>query len=510
MFGRSKEPSSAAHTQPNTSSARSTTSLSGMPTARYDLTESNIDCATQELTAVLSSDRVTSDLGTRIAHSSTEWSPAPNGELDRPSLVVYPLTTEEVSSIAKICHKRRIPMIAFSGGTSLEGTLAATTQGGVCIDFSRMNKVLALHKNDLDVVVQPGVGYESLNEQLAADGLFFPPDPGPGAQIGGMIAQGCSGTNAYRYGTVKDWVLGLTLVLADGTVVKTRHRPRKSSAGYDLTRLIVASEGTLGIVTEASLKLTAKPQNERVAVAAFPSNQKAVETVVKMAQEDVQIAAIELLDDVTMSAVNKAGYCEKRYAEVPTLFLKFAGPSPASVKEQIQKVTDLAKKSGCKSFDFSRTDEEAASLWQARKTALWSMLAIKENPDDKFLSADVCVPIGQMAEIITETHNMLRESGFVGSCLGHVGDGNFHTTVLYSKKDEKKAREIIRAVQQRGIEMDGTISGEHGIGLEYREMLTKELGMGYIDMMRQVKLALDPLCLLNPDKLFELKYEVER
>ncbi|KAF2105045.1 FAD-binding domain-containing protein [Rhizodiscina lignyota] len=487
----------------------STTSLENMPIARYNLTESNLRGAQEELTSLLTSERVTDDLGTRIAHSSTEWSPAPNGDLDRPTLVVYPLTTEDVSGIAKICHKRRIPMIAFSGGTSLEGTLAMTTQGGVCIDFSRMNKVLALHKADLDVVVQPGVGYEDLNSQLAKEGLFFPPDPGPGAQIGGMISQGCSGTNAYRYGTMKDWVLGLTIVLADGSVVKTRHRPRKSSAGYNLTQLIVASEGTLGLVTEASLKLTGKPEVEKVAVASFPTTHKAVETVLKIVQNDLPVAAIELLDDVTMGAVNKAGYCDKEYPEIPTLFFKFSGPENV-IKEQIKKVTEFAKQSACKSFEFSKTADQAASLWQARKTALWSLLAIKEKPEDNFLSADVCVPISQMADIIEETHTKLEESGLVGSCLGHVGDGNFHTTVLYGEHDKKKARELIKWVQKRGIEMDGTISGEHGIGLENRDMLCNELGMGYIDAMRHVKLALDPLCLLNPDKIFQLKFEIER
>lgn len=396
--------------------------LDKMPVARYNLTEGNLRAAQEELTSLLTSEGVTDDLGTRVAHSSTEWSPAPNGELDRPTLVVYPLTTEEVSSIAKICHRRRIPMIPFSGGTSLEGTLAMTTQGGVCIDFSRMNKILALHKADLDVVVQTGVDYQELNQNLAREGLFFPPDPGPGAQIGGMIAQGCSGTNAYRYGAMKDWVLGVTLVLADGTVIKTRHRPRKSSAGYNLTQLIVSSEGTLGMVTEASLKVTGKPENERVAVAAFPTTHKAVEAVLRIVQNDMPVAAIELLDDYTMDAVNQAGYCDKAYPVVPTLFFKFSGPENV-IKEQIKKVTEFAKQSSCKSFEISRSADQAASLWQARKTALWSLLATKNKPEDSFLSADVCVPISQMADIIEETHAKLTESGLKGSCLGHVGDG---------------------------------------------------------------------------------------
>ena len=241
-------------------SLASTCSLSSMPALSFDLTGSNIKAAEQEFIALLGAERVNLDLAARVAHSSTEWSAAPRGPLDRYAMIVLPSSTAEVSSIAKICHRRRIPMTAFSGGTSLEGTLAAI-HGGVCIDFSLMNKVVAVRKDDLDATVQPGVSYNDLNELIARQDLYFPPDPGPGAQIGGMIAQGCSGTNAYRYGTMKDWVLGLTVVLADGTVVKTRARPRKSSSGYDLTRLMVGSEGTLGFVTEAHLRLTSRPTN---------------------------------------------------------------------------------------------------------------------------------------------------------------------------------------------------------------------------------------------------------
>lgn len=217
-------------------------SLAQMPTAIYDLSQANIEKLMEQMQALLGNDRVNTQLGPRTAHSSTAWSAAPDAEKDIPSMIVFPKTTEEVSAIAKACHQRRVPMIAFSGGTSLEGTLAMTTRGGVCIDFNMMNEVVALHSKDMDVVVQPGVGYEELNARLASKGLFFPPDPGPGAKIGGMISQGCSGTNAYRYGTMKDWVLGLTIVLADGTIVKTRHRPRKSSAGYNLTQVRPFSE----------------------------------------------------------------------------------------------------------------------------------------------------------------------------------------------------------------------------------------------------------------------------
>jgi D-lactate dehydrogenase (cytochrome) len=411
--------------QPPRSNGASTTSLDEMSSARYDLTEANLRAAQDELTALLGQDRVSADLGERIARSSTAWSAAPGGDLDRCSFIVNPTSTEEVSAIAKICHQRRIPMIAFSGGTSLEGTLAATTRGGCCIDFKLMNKVIQVHPKDMDVVVQPGVGYEDLNQQLDPQGLFFPPDPGPGAQIGGMIGQGCSGTNAYRYGTMKDWVLGMTVVLADGTIVKTRNRPRKSSAGYNLTQLIIGSEGTLGIVTEASLKLTSAPRNIRVAVVAFPTNQCAVDTAIEVVQNDMPVAAMELLDNVTMRAINEAGYTSKSYPELPTLFFKFAGHSPQAVQEQIARVQEFAKRNHCSTFEFSRDEEEASSLWSARKTALWSMLAMKENPEDEFLSADTAVPISRLADLVEETKGYLDESGLVGSCLGHVGDGKF-------------------------------------------------------------------------------------
>jgi D-lactate dehydrogenase (cytochrome) len=401
----------------------STLSLADMIPARYNLTDENIEAARDELSRLLTPERVITDIGALIAHSSTEWSPAPGGDSVRPHLIVTPESTEEVSAIAKICHRRRIPMIAFSGGTSLEGTLAAT-HGGVCIDFVRMKRIIAIHGQDMDVVVQPGVGYAELNEKLAEQNFFFPPDPGPGAQIGGMVSQGCSGTNAYRYGTMKDWVLGLTIVLADGTTIKTRHRPRKSSAGYNLTQLMVGSEGTLGIVTEASLKITKKPENVKVAIAAFPTTHKAVEVAVRIVQNDMPVAAMELLDDVTMRAVNQSGYCNRDYPQVPTLFLKFAGTSN-SVQDQIKKVKEFSRDASCASFEVASDEMEAESLWQARKTALWSLMTLKNDPNDKFLSTDVAVPMSRLADIVEETHKRLQASGLIGSCLGHVGDGMF-------------------------------------------------------------------------------------
>jgi D-lactate dehydrogenase (cytochrome) len=294
-----------------------------------------------------------------------------------------------------------------------------------------MDKILKLHTEDLDVVVQPAVGWEHLNEELAKSNLFFPPDPGPGAMIGGMVGTGCSGTNAYRYGTMKDWVLSLTVVLADGTVIKTRQRPRKSSAGYDLTRMFIGSEGTLGLVTEATLKVTVKPQHTSVAVCAFGSVRQAADCVFKVVGAGVPIAAIEILDDVQMQCINDAGMTSKHWKAAPTLFFKFAG-TPSSVKEQIGQVQKLAKTAGSVSFEFAKTEQEKEDLWQARKEALWAVLAKSEgNHDIGVWTTDVAVPISRLPDIIDITKEDIAKSGMLGSIVGHVGDGNFHCELHY-------------------------------------------------------------------------------
>ena len=287
----------------------------------------------------------------------------------------------------KVCHRRKVPITAMSGATSLEGHFAPT-RGGVCLDTMRMDQILKLHKEDLDVVVQPAVGWEDLNEALAEDGLFFPPDPGPGAKIGGMVGTGCSGTNAYRYGTMREWVVSLTVVLADGTIIKTRQRPRKSSAGYDLTKMFIGSEGTLGIVTEAVLKVTVIPKNQRVAVATFPTVHAAAECVGRVVGEGIQVAGVEILDDVQMRCINESGSTSRRWKESPTLFFKFTGTA-TGVKEQIALVQELAKKSRSKTFEFARNEDESKELWSARKEALWSVMAMRRNQDDHVWTTDV-------------------------------------------------------------------------------------------------------------------------
>ena len=359
------------------------------------------------------------------SHAGSEWSSYTAKSSERPFMITYPSTTEEVSKIMKICYQRKTPVTAYSGGTSLEGHFAST-RSGVCIDFSKMNQILDVHKEDLDAVVQPAVGWQELNEELAEQNLFFPPDPGPGAMIGGMIGTGCSGTNAFHYGTMKDWVVSLTVVLADGTVIKTRQRPRKSSAGYDLTRLFIGSEGTLGLVTEATLKLTTKPQNSRVAVASFPTVRDAAQCVSQVVEKGIPIAAVEILDDVQMRCINESGSTSRRWTEAPTIFFKFAG-TPTGVKEQIALVKKTASAAKSKTFEFAKSDDEGAELWSARKDALWAVMAKKQYATDHVWTTDVAVPISRLPDIIEQTKEDLDSCGLLGTIVGHVGDGNFHS-----------------------------------------------------------------------------------
>ena len=408
----------------NTSTA-STTPLSDTTPPKHNTSRDNLQAAWADLVAIVGRDNISTEPSDLSSHSGSEWSSHPPSPSDTPFAIVKPGSTADTSAIMKVCHSRRIPVTAYSGGTSLEGHFAAT-RGGICLDFSRMDSILAIHGADLDAVVQPAVGWETLNAALAKEGLFFPPDPGPGAMIGGMVGTGCSGTNAYRYGTMKEWVVGLTVVMADGTVVRTKQRPRKSSAGYDLTRVFVGSEGTLGLVTEATLKVTVKPQSESVAVGSFGTIRQAAECVFRVVGKGVPIAAIEILDDKQMQFINEAGMTSKEWKEAPTLFFKFSG-TPEAVKENIGIVQKLAKASGSKSFEFAKNAEEREELWSARKEALWSTMAQKKDEGDHVWTTDVAVPISRLAEIIEQTKEDMTKSGLTGSMVGHVGDGNFHS-----------------------------------------------------------------------------------
>ncbi|PNY28697.1 D-lactate dehydrogenase [Tolypocladium capitatum] len=518
----------------------STLPLSKTRDPRHNTKMENMQAAWADLVKMLGKDNV-STLETDIEHHSTStWSTHQPKPDEKPFCVVYPGSTEEVSQIMKMCHLRRIPVVGYSGGTSLEGHYTQTRKG-ISINFGRMNRVLALHKEDLDVVVQPAVGWEALNDDLAKQGLFFPPDPGPGAMIGGMVGTGCSGTNAYRYGTMREWVLSLTVVMADGTVIKTRQRPRKSSAGYDLTKLFIGSEGTLGLVTEATLKVTAKPASTSVAVCTFPSIRDAATCVSKVVGEGVPIAAVEILDDNQMKYINAAGTTSRSWAEAPTLFFKFAG-TPAGVKEQVAQVQGLARQAGSRTFEFAKSQEEQDELWSARKDALWSTVAAGRE-GDKVWTGDVAVPMSRLPALMEETKEDMRRSGLRGSIVGHVGDGNFHSesrgAVLMIKSRPLLTCALSHPRLRRGPADEGGdggapdgqagdrdgghgdgevdsrsggitwvadgIQGEHGVGLVKRDYLAHELGETTVDAMRQIKKAFDPLCLLNCDKVVRVQ-----
>ncbi|KAI9829423.1 MAG: hypothetical protein M1819_006360 [Sarea resinae] len=356
----------------------------------------------------------------------------------------------------------------------------------------------------MDVVVQPAVSWMGLNEELKSSGLFFPVDPGPSAKIGGMVGTSCSGTNAVRYGTMKDWVVNATVVLADGTIIKTRRRPRKSSAGYNLTSLIVGSEGTLGLVTEITLKLAVIPQETNVAVVTFPTIRDAAAAAAKIMRAGVPVAAMEIMDEVQMGVVNQTGATEKKWKEVPTLFFKFSG-TKAGVQENIKLVRAIASSHKSGEFEFATTKKDQETLWSARKQVLWSMLALRKEGEELW-STDVAVPLSRLPDIIEISKKELDDLGLFASVLGHIGDGNFHESILYDRTNPEERRAVQRCVYamvDRALEMEGTCTGEHGIGLGKKDSLLKELGVDTINVMRSIKGALDPHWLMNPGKIID-------
>jgi D-lactate dehydrogenase (cytochrome) len=414
-----------------------------------------------------------------------------------PDAVVFPEATAEVVEIVKLCHAHRVPMIPFGIGSSLEGHVLAI-HGGVCIDTMRMNKVLSIHGEDLDATVQPGVTRKQLNQELHGTGLFFPIDPGADATLGGMAATRASGTNAVRYGTMRENVLGLTVVLADGRVIQTGGRARKSSAGYDLTRLFVGSEGTLGIMTEITLRLYPIPEAISSAVCAFPSVDQAVKSVMQTIQLGIPVARIELVDALTVAAINRHSKTSLR--EAPMLFFEFHG-SPASVEEQAQAVQEIAREHGGLDFEWAVRPEERTRLWQARHDAYYACLGLR--PGARVLTTDVCVPISRLAQCIEATRADVEHTGILAPMLGHVGDGNFHVAMVIDPEDAhevERAEALNRRLIARALEMDGTCTGEHGIGFGKQDFLLAEHG-GAVDLMRALKRGFDPDNLLNPGKI---------
>ncbi len=415
-----------------------------------------------------------------------------------PDAVIFAETTEEVQEIVRICATHHVPIIPFGTGTSLEGHVNAPA-GGISVDFSRMDKVLAVHQEDMDVVIEPGVTRKALNTHLRDTGLFFPIDPGADASLGGMAATNASGTNAVRYGTMKDNVLALKAVLPSGEVLKTAARARKTSAGYDLTRLVVGSEGTLGLITEMTLRLQGIPEAVSAATCSFPSVEAACNTVIATIQYGLPIARIELLDALTVKAVN--AYSKLSLPETPLLLVEFHG-SESGVAEQAESFGEIAGEFEGSGFTFTTREEDRNRLWQARHDAYWASLGLR--PGAKGISTDVCVPVSRLADCVTAAQEKTQEMGFIAPVVGHVGDGNFHVLLLIDMDD---AGEIARAegfvgwLNDLAISMDGTCTGEHGIGQGKAPYLVRELGEPATGAMAAIKAALDPLNIFNPGKI---------
>jgi D-lactate dehydrogenase (cytochrome) len=465
------------------------------PATAAPISQTAVQTTIAELQALLG-DRLSTSTGVRDHHSKDESWHIPH----RPDAVAFPKTTEEVSKIVQVCARHRVPVVAYGTGTSLEGAVIPEF-GGVVIDLINFDQVLQVNAEDLDVTVQARVTRKQLNDYIRDQGLFFPIDPGADASLGGMAATRASGTNAVRYGTMRENVLGLTVVLADGRIIRTSRRARKSAAGYDLTRLFVGSEGTLGIITEVTLRLYGIPEAMAAAVCSFDSLEGAINTVIQTIQLGVPIARIELLDDVQMDSVNR--FSKLDYPVKDTLFVEFHG-TENGVKEQAEIVQAIAAEHGGGEFKWATKPEERSHLWTARHDVTYANKALR--PGCEIWATDVCVPISRLAQCILETKKDLKESFLIAPLVGHVGDGNFHLGFLINREDPKELAEAERLNERlvmRALSMDGTCTGEHGIGLGKMKFLVAEHGDA-VSVMREVKKALDPLGIMNPGKIFSM------
>jgi D-lactate dehydrogenase (cytochrome) len=441
--------------------------------------------------------RVVTSMAVRQQHGNTvTWH-----ENQPPDVVVFPQTTEDVQQIVRICAANNMPIIPFGTGTSLEGHVNAPL-GGVSIDFRDMNKVLVVHVEDFDCVIEPGVTRKALNEHLRDQGLFFPIDPGADASLGGMAATRASGTNAVRYGTMKDNVLALKVVMANGEVMQTARRAKKTSAGYDLTRLIVGSEGTLGVITELTLKLSGIPEAISGGICPFPSVEACCNTAIAAIQSGIPVARIELLDALQVKAINLHSKLGLR--ETPMLFVEFHG-TQASVAEQSARFGEIAAEQGGGPFEWTTKPEDRTRLWEARHHAAFSNFALR--PGAQMIATDVCVPISRLAECVTATQRDIAESNIVAPIVGHVGDGNFHLTLLVDMNDSdeiSRAKALNERLVERALAMDGTCTGEHGIGQGKIKYLLAEHGAPALAAMTAIKRALDPQNIMNPGKIIVL------
>jgi len=456
--------------------------------------QSKLPEALRQALSTLFQQRFSTGDSSRLQHGRDESVHAPQ----MPDGVVQAENTEEVAQVVRLCAEHRVPIIPYGVGSSVEGHVLAPT-GGISLDLSGMNQVLKIHTEDGDATVQAGVTRKQLNDALKGSGLFFPIDPGADATLGGMAATRASGTNAVRYGTMRDNVMATTTVLADGRIMRTGGRAKKSSAGYDLTRLLVGSEGTLGIMTELTVKLYPIPEAISAAVCTFPSIEAAVQTVIQTIQLGIPVARIELLDSLSLKAINL--FSKTSLAEAPTLFFEFHG-SPSGVAEQAETVQALADELGGANFAWATRPEDRSRLWQARHDAYFACLQLK--PGCRCFPTDVCVPISRLAECIAATYEDIAQVSIPIALFGHVGDGNFHLVVLVDPENSAEMKEaawISQRVVERAIAMEGTCTGEHGIGLGKRKYLPLEHGDVAVDVMYALKMALDPDNLLNPGKI---------
>ncbi|KAI5966954.1 uncharacterized protein KGF55_000363 [Candida pseudojiufengensis] len=479
----------------------STTKLNSIKSPKYCKNISNHIEEFKKLGIEVSNSKL--DIEFHTGNEFTTHKPLP-GEI--PQYILYPKSTEEVSAILKICNKYSIPVVPFSGGSSLEGHFHSTRQG-IVIDTSKMNKVLQINENDLDVVVQCGVNWLKLNEILEPYKLMMGVDCGTNGQIGGMISTNASGISASRYGAMSANVISITAVLADGTIIKTRQRPRKSSAGYNLTNLFIGSEGTLGIVTEAVVKVYPIPKSETVVVVQFPSIKSATQTVEQVFRSGMQPSAIEMLDGDMMHCLNYSGYTSDEWLEVPTIFFKIGGLNDIIVKENIKILKEITKKNKAENFIFAKSKEQGDELFSARKNAFYAMIDWGRNEIDEDVRiwvTDIAVPISRLSYVLDTINGWMKSSGFSSIILAHVGDGNFHADIFYKKEKRQEVEDIVNKMIKLGIDNDGTCTGEHSIGISKRKFLQLELGDDTIDMMRTIKLALDPKRILNPDKIFKI------
>ena len=440
-------------------------------------------------------DRMTTNTALREQHSHGEDTNPPV----LPDGVAFINTTEEAARLLALCHAHRVPVVPFGAGTSLEGHVTPV-RGGISLDLARMTAVLQVNAPDMDCRVQAGVTRQQLNAHLRDQGLFFPVDPGSQCTLGGMCATRASGTNAVRYGTIRDNVLGLTVVLADGRVIHTGGRVRKAATGYDLTRLFIGSEGTLGVITEIQLRLHGIPEAQSAAVCQFETLAGAVETVMTVLAAGIPVARIELLDEVQMAACISYSKLDALSA-VPTLFFEFDGTA-AGVQEQAEMAQQIAADYGASGFQWASSAEQRNRLWQARHDAYWAALA--SQPGCKGVTTDAIVPISRLADLILGAKADILESGLSAPIVGHVGDGNFHTVILVPPGADglERAWALDRKIVARALALEGSCSGEHGIGIGKREFLEQEVGTDVLDVMRSVKVALDPHGILNPGKLF--------